>query len=70
MMDTRCKYYYCKRCNLPTDHEIIKKLNIIFTQLEMHLQEAELLSLITNGGHQALFTAATMDHKVSAHIPL
>ena len=67
IMDPRIKYY-CKRCNFPTDHGIIKKLDNIFTKLEMDPHEGELHSLITNVVHQVILTGATRDQKVPAHI--
>ena len=45
-MDPSLKSLVCAKGKLPADHSIIKKLDVIFTHLEMHPHQYQLHTLI------------------------
>ena len=53
-MDPRLKLRICTICKLPSDNDLVKKLDIISNQLEVHPHQYEILSLILLIVHQIL----------------
>ena len=47
-MDPRIRSRFCTLCKLPLDHEIVKKLDIIFTRLAINPNQYEVLRLLLN----------------------